>query len=212
MLITEVFQWPTMFLYHFFFPPETDNSAKAVKETTLFFSDFSLIVTGDTSASGCDTQSPVTFSGINGATVLGNWRDNFKELKCQEGLCHCLEKLRLPVHIVLGFFPPPVFSWGGVFPWMWEETGESLIAWRAETPSRLVFIWLIHKYWLTGNSQQLRTALHARSCCLLPSAWHVQYFFLGFLEPANSLKNVSKLCFFSCLSTVSSVYTWGLFI
>lgn len=195
-----------------FFFPETDNSAKAVKETALFFSDFSFIVTGDTSASGCDTQSPVTFSGINGATVLGNWRDNFKELKCQEGLCHCLEKLRLPVHIVLGFFPPPVFSWGGVFPWMWEETGESLIARRAETPSRLVFIWLIHKYWLTGNSQQLRTALHARSCCLLPSAWHVQYFFLGFLEPANSSKNVSKLCFFSCLSTVSSVYTWGLFI
>lgn len=56
----------------FFSPPETDNSAKAVKETALFFSDFSLIVTGDTSASGCDTQSPVTFSGINGATVLGN--------------------------------------------------------------------------------------------------------------------------------------------
>lgn len=88
----------------FFSSSETDNSAKAVKETALFFSDSSLIVTGDTSASGCDTQSPVTFSGINGATVLGNWRDNFKELKCQEGLCHYLEKLRLPVHIVLGFF------------------------------------------------------------------------------------------------------------
>lgn len=56
----------------FFFPLRLIILLKLFKETALFFSDFSLIVTGDTSASGCDTQSPVTFSGINGAMVLGN--------------------------------------------------------------------------------------------------------------------------------------------